>query len=72
MSFVKVNLVLKTDRQTNRPKYRSDLPSLKNCCNYWYLAQCKSISSALSLALLSLSLFGDFVVGETFATCFHS
>ena len=42
MSFVKVNLVLKTDRQTDRhtdgpkdrqtdrPKYRSDLPSLKN------------------------------------------
>ena len=33
MSFVKVNLVLKTDRptdrQTDRPKYRSDLPSLK-------------------------------------------
>ena len=46
MSFVNVNLVLKTDRRTDgqkvrptdvptdrptdRPKYRSDLPSLKN------------------------------------------
>ena len=29
MSFVKLNLVLKTDRQTNQPNYRSDLPSLK-------------------------------------------
>ena len=38
MSFVKLNLVLKTDRpmdrptdqRTDQPKYRSDLPSLKN------------------------------------------
>ena len=34
MSFVKVNLVLKTEQQTDRPKYRSDLPSLKNAVNF--------------------------------------
>ena len=43
MSFVKVNLVLKTDRQTDqptdRPKYRSDLPSLKNSMSSQYLYQ---------------------------------
>jgi len=42
MCFIKVNLVLKTNRLTDRPNYRSDLPSLKNILDHSKLSKIRN------------------------------
>ena len=57
MSFVKLNLVLKTDRPTDQPKYRSDLPSLKKGGIVYLRLKCILIVSLIAIVTSTLLLW---------------